>query len=198
MDKKVIQEQRMRGYFIAATKDILRSEGVKSISVRNIADRAGYSFATLYNYFKDVKDLVFLCVEGFREECRAYVENKTEKVPRGQKRLKAIIAAYLEYFIQYPGIFELFFIEKLSDIDNKQGTPALVVSFLEHLCQREWEYCVEKQVMTAGEVAAKKAALLYGTTGLLVLYLNRRTPDSYNAFLKAATGFIDQQLKGGV
>ena len=53
MEKKEIQEQRMRGYFIQATKEIIKGEGIKSVSVRNIADRAGYSYATLYNYFKD-------------------------------------------------------------------------------------------------------------------------------------------------
>ena len=34
-----IQEQRMRDYFIQATKEILRGEGLKSLSVRNIAGR---------------------------------------------------------------------------------------------------------------------------------------------------------------
>jgi AcrR family transcriptional regulator len=69
MKNKEIQEQRMRGYFIQATKNILKGEGLKSISVRNIADQAGYSYATLYNYFKDVNELIFLCVNDFQEEC---------------------------------------------------------------------------------------------------------------------------------
>ena len=58
MEKKQIQEQRIKSYFIQATKEILKGEGLKCISVRNIADKAGYSYATLYNYFKDVQDLI--------------------------------------------------------------------------------------------------------------------------------------------
>ena len=55
----------MRGYFIQAAKEILKGEGLESMSVRNIADQAGYSYATLYNYFKDVKDLILECIKDF-------------------------------------------------------------------------------------------------------------------------------------
>ena len=41
MQKKEIQEQRIKGYFIEAAKEMLKGEGLKSISVRNIAERAG-------------------------------------------------------------------------------------------------------------------------------------------------------------
>lgn len=195
MNKKEIQEQRVKGYFIAATKDILKSEGLKSVSVRNIADRAGYSFATLYNYFKDVKDLVFLCVKDFREECREHVAGRTAAITPGNKRLKATILAYMEYFIQYPGIFELFFAEQLSQIDDKGATTALVTSLLEELCAADWAYCIDKRMLTGREATLKKAALLYGVTGLLTLYLNRRYPESYAAFQKQAGNLIDGQLK---
>jgi len=33
MGNKEIQEQRMKGYFIEATKDILRGEGLKNIII---------------------------------------------------------------------------------------------------------------------------------------------------------------------
>lgn len=195
VNKKEIQEQRVRGYFIAATKELLKSEGLKSVSVRNIADRAGYSFATLYNYFKDVKDLVFLCVKDFREECQEYTAGRTSSITPGNKRLKAIILAYMDYFIQYPGIFDLFFNEKLSDIDQKGNTSELVTSLLGDLCAADWEFCVDRRMLTIREAAHKNMVLLYGCTGLLTLYLNRRYPGSYEAFVKQAGSFIDQQLK---
>ncbi len=78
MERKQIQEQRIKNYFIQATKDLLKGEGLRTVSVRNIADRAGYSYATLYNYFKDVKDLVFECVKDFQEECEE-IDNHRNK-----------------------------------------------------------------------------------------------------------------------
>ncbi|NIG55675.1 TetR/AcrR family transcriptional regulator [Chitinophaga sp. Cy-1792] len=193
--KKALQEQRVRGYFIAATKEILQSEGLKSVSVRNIADRAGYSFASLYNYFKDAKDLVFLCVHDFRAECIAYAQEHSQKQVPGTKHLKAVTMAYMEYFIQYPGIFELFFNEKLSDISGSGDTTQLVTSLLEELTNADWQLMISQGLIPAREVAFRKESMLAGTTGLLLLYLNRRYPTSYDDFLHKAKHFIDQQLK---
>jgi AcrR family transcriptional regulator len=194
MERKEIQELRMKGYFIEATKDILKGEGLKNTSVRNIAERAGYSFATLYNYFKDVKELIFYCVKDFQTECELHVKEKTEKITAGPKRLKAINKAYLEYFIQYPGIFELFFIEKLSDITGNQEASALIVSFLDRLCEQDWNYCIEHKLTTEKDAARIKATLLNVTTGLLLLYIHRRHPKDYTEYIKLAGSQIDHLL----
>ena len=191
MQNKEIQEQRMRGYFIQATKEILRGEGLRSLSVRNIADKAGYSYATLYNYFKDLKELIFECVVDFQEECEECVKNETEKSPRGIKKIKAISKSYMKYFVQYPGIFELFFLENISDIKSKQPTIKIITSFLDKLCLEEWNYCEAKNEFTKDEIDIIKAELNYVITGMLLFYLNRRQPASYADFVK----ITDIQLK---
>ncbi|RAJ02439.1 TetR family transcriptional regulator [Chitinophaga skermanii] len=194
MDKKELQEQRMKGYFIDATKEILKSEGLKSLSVRNIAEKAGYSFATLYNYFPDVKHLVFYCVRDFREECRAYVQSRLEGVTKGKKRIRAIVLAYMEYFVQYPGIFELFFIEKLSDIDHQKETAGLIVHFLQELCEEDWAVCAAKKVYTDVDIQLKQSQLSIITTGILVLYMHRNTPGNYKACISLVNAQMDQIL----
>ena len=133
MNNKEIQEQLMKGYFMQATKELLKGEGLKSLNVRNIAQQAGYSFATLYNYFKDVKELVFLCVEDFQKECAAEITQKVNGIPSGPEKIKAITKAYMAYFVQYPSVFNLFFIEKLGDIGQKQPTANLIFTFLDRL-----------------------------------------------------------------
>lgn len=187
MERKQIQEQRMREYFLQATRDILKSEGLKAISVRNIAERAGYSYATLYNYFKDVKDLIFECVEYFQQECAEEIKAKTAGVPKGRKRLLKVMEAYLEYFIQYPGIFDLFFVEKLSDISSSPARAAAIVDFPDRLCADDWEYCIRKEQYTEEQAEKIKLQLRLAVTGLLLFYLNRRYPGTYPAFRKMAT-----------
>ena len=56
MRNRQIQEERIKTYFLDSAKNLLRAEGLKGVSVRNVAYRAGYSYATLYNYFKDIND----------------------------------------------------------------------------------------------------------------------------------------------
>ncbi len=194
MDKKQIQEQRMKGYFIQATKELLKGEGLRSISVRNIADRAGYSYATLYNYFKDIKDLIFLCVKDFQEECQEFINTETKKSARGIDKIKAIAKAYLKYFVQYPGTFELFFLERFHSIANKQQTAELICNFLDRLCDDEWKYCIEQKIIKAGDAEIMKSEIRYLTAGLLLFYLNRRHPGSYSEFMKIADAQINDIL----
>ena len=190
MSNKEIQEQRMRGYFIQATKDILKGEGLKSISVRNIAERAGYSYATLYNYFKDVKDLVFECVLDFQEECEDFIQKETKKAPAGLDKIKAISKAYIKYFVQYPGIFELFFLERTSDFAGKKNTGELIYIFYDKVCEEEWKACIKNKIVNENDAEIIKAVLKNVIAGLLLFYNNRRQPAAYKTF----TELTDSQL----
>ena len=184
MIKKEIQEQRIRGYFIEATKELLKGEGLKSVSVRNIADRAGYSYATLYNHFNDAKDLIFVCVKDFQKECAEFVRNETAGSPRGIEKIKAIVNAYLKYFVQYPGIFELFFIEKVTDIANMQSTIETIYYLVDNMCSEEWTFCIAENIISAEEAEILKAEIRNNVAGALLFYINRRYPENYQDFLR--------------
>jgi AcrR family transcriptional regulator len=178
MDNKQIQEQRIKGYFIQATKEILKSEGLKSVSVRNIASQSGYSYATLYHYFKDVKELIFLCVKDFQNEISGTVEGKISGVEPGKERLKRIVSGYIGYFLEYPGIFELFYLERMSDISSNVETTQLIIGFLDQLGKEDWEIIEKNQAVRR----LRKKEVNYCATGMLLFYLNRREPQSYNEF----------------
>ncbi len=195
MKNKDLQEKRMKEYFIQATKDILKGEGLKSISVRNIADQAGYSYATLYNYFKDVNDLVFLCVHDFQEECKLFVENQTKKSPKGLEKVKASVLAYIDYFIEYPGIFDLFYLAKVGDFGNKETTINLIGKSLDSICEKDWDYCMSHNILPIEKVEIIKSQLKYTVIGLLLLYINRITPNSYSEFINQANTQINYILE---
>lgn len=183
MERKQIQEQRMKGYFIDAAKELLKGEGLRAINVRDVAERAGYSYATMYNYFKDRNDLIFECVRDFQTECASMVERETKKVAPGKERIKATVLAYVGYFTEYPGIFELFFVEKMGNIGNKQATAELIYTFLDRLCEPHWEYCVAENLYDQREVEIKKRQLRFSVMGMLLFYQNRLQPDNYKDFI---------------
>lgn len=191
MKNKEIQETRMKGYFIQATKEILKGEGIQALSVRNIADRAGYSYATLYNYFKDVNELLFYCINDFQQECQLFVENKTGKEKEGIESLKAKIIAYINYFTEYPGIFDLFFIVKMDGIHNKSSIISIINNSLEAICKLDWNYCQARNLIPEKDIETLKAQLKNTVIGLLVFYLNRMSPDSFSEFIKNANIQID-------
>jgi AcrR family transcriptional regulator len=195
MKNKEIQEKRIREYFIESTKAILKSEGFKNISVRNIADKAGYSYATLYNYFKDVNTLIFHCVKDFQDECKVFVNQKVENVPHGAERIKAITMAYMMYFVEYPSIFDLFYLTKAGEFCNTDVTSNLISKSLDNISDAEWNYCISHNLIKVEEVENIKSQLRLTVIGLLVLYLNRWTPSSYTDFINQANSQVDYILK---
>jgi AcrR family transcriptional regulator len=199
MKNKEVQEQRIKGYFLQATKDLLKSEGLKSENVRAIADKAGYSYTTLYNYFKDINDLIFLCVQDFYNECLQHTRDQAKKQEKGIQRLKAGIKAYADFFIQYPGIFDLFFIEQLGSNKDKQNIAALISLSLNSICEEDWAYCVKKGLFRIEKVELAKGQLRHLVLGLLLLYLNKRVEYSYTEFSNQlhtqVTAIIEAALK---
>ena len=194
MEKKQIQEQRIKGYFIQAAKELLKGEGLKRVSVRIVADRAGYSYATLYNYFKDLNDLIFECVKEFQAECEEHVKAKTKKSPAGKQKVKDIVKAYVGYFTEYPGVFELFFLERMGDLCTKQETSELIYHSLDSLCNEQWDYLIAEGELTTDEAEGKKQLLRSATTGMLMFYENRLQPNTYKEFTKLLDTQVDSIL----
>ncbi|MBU2649421.1 MAG: TetR/AcrR family transcriptional regulator [Bacteroidetes bacterium] len=201
MSNKEIQEARMRSYFIEATKELLKGEGLKSVSVRNIAEKAGYSYATIYNYFRDVKELVFICVKDFQEECAEFVQVETQTEPHGAGKLKAMYMAYIRYFIQYPGIFELFFLERLSDISSGMEAPELIYYFLDRLTEKDWKILTGESMIDEETASRGMSEMNMMISGLMLFYLNRHMPPVYEEFISRASqlisGAIDNYIKIG-
>jgi len=195
MDKKEIQEQRMRGYFIQATKEMLKGEGLKSLSVRSIAERAGYSYATMYNYFKDVQTLVFECVKDFQDECVDFVLSELKDDKRGLPAIEQIVKSYIKFFVQYPGIFELFFVERVNQMSNNQNTLEMIYSFSDRLTSSEWEYCISKKILKQEAVEIKRNEIKFAVMGLLLFYNNRRQPASYAEFNANCDSVIKEILR---
>lgn len=196
MKNKELQEERMRGYFVEAAKNLIKGEGIKSVSVRAVADHAGYSFATMYNYFRDLNELIFLCVQDFQEECRLDVEQQVKKVKGScHEKVKTRVMAYIRFFTEYPGIFELFYTARAYDLGNREGTLISIEQSLEQVCRPEWEKCIQAGTLTPEQVADLGTALRYTVAGLLVMYLNRRRPASYEDFQQMVHRQVDRILE---
>jgi len=171
----------MKGYFLESAKEIIRAEGVRALSVRTVAERAGYSYATLYNYYKNLKDLLFHCISDFMEECRDFVANRNHPVKKGDERLISLSLAYANYFVQYPGIFELAFLEKMPDISANQEATDAVYNCLDLILDKEWNYLMKSiEPDSLSVITESYKSLIHG---MLLFYLNKRIPSDYPEFL---------------
>lgn len=194
MKNRELQETRMKGYFLEATREILKGEGLKAISARSVAERAGYSFATIYNYFRDINDLVLLCVKDFQNECEEYVKELVAQTPEGKNKLKASILAYARYFAEYPSVFELFYVVRVGDFGNKQNIIDIINQSLDLVCNEDWEYCIREGLLTSTEADIKKRLIRNAVSGALLHYINRREPAEYELFMNSIRNCNDTLL----
>ncbi|MDL2227282.1 TetR/AcrR family transcriptional regulator [Odoribacter sp. OttesenSCG-928-L07] len=195
MNKKEIQEQRVKKYFIDSTVNLLKTEGLRSVNVRSVADNAGYSFASLYNYFKDLNELIFESVKVFVEECNDFISERVENSIQGKERIRDISVLYVKYFLEYPGAYELFFLERMGNIGNKEQICDLIYNSLNDLCKDDFAYCVKKKVFSAEQAEVLKKQLNYCVAGMLLFYHNRHNPKDYKEFITTVTEQINQVLQ---
>jgi hypothetical protein len=116
------------------------------------------------------------------------------RLGRGTEKIKAISKTYIKYFVQYPGIFELFFIEKISNIGSKQPTTELISNFLDRLYLEEWDYCINQEIISKEKAEIIMRQLRFSTTGILLLYLNRLQPADYKEFVATTDEQLNQIL----
>ena len=66
---KLIKKQRVMCYFIDAARELSESMPLDDITIRAVADKAGYNSASLYNYFTDIDQLRAFTAIDLMSEC---------------------------------------------------------------------------------------------------------------------------------
>lgn len=70
---KEIQRERVSNYFLNATIEIIKEEGLDNLTTKKIGDRAGYSYATIYNYFENFNELICKAMLSMADECASFI-----------------------------------------------------------------------------------------------------------------------------
>jgi len=113
--------------------ELITKEGFEGFTMRKLAGRLGIAAKTIYNYFQN-KDELYLCLltKGFQQlyECSVKaVEPHTDPADK----LKAAAAAYVEFGLENPNIYNLMFTWQVPKYNDYVGTP------MEKVAQHELE-----------------------------------------------------------
>ncbi|WP_354196919.1 helix-turn-helix domain-containing protein [Bhargavaea ullalensis] len=102
-------------YFVEATVEIIEEEGIDKVTIRKVADRAGYNSATLYNYFSELSHLKFFAAMRL---LRGYVEDVSLFINKGESPLEQYILAwecFCRHSFKSPELFYAVFMMDLGD-----------------------------------------------------------------------------------
>lgn len=114
--RKEIQTARMWRYFLDAASELIDEKGLHQITIREIADRAGYTSSTVYNYFRDLSHLKFFAVmrytNNYFKELPLYMEKGTNTVDKWLYSWEC----FCKHSFQYPEIYSLLYVENIGNV----------------------------------------------------------------------------------
>lgn len=112
--EKDVEKRKNAIAFVEATQALIDSEGLEKISIRKIAEKAGFHNSTIYLYFKDANQLILLAsLKHFNEYSRKLADFGT-MIASPKDKFLAIWQAFGETVFAKPHIFRNFFFGKYS------------------------------------------------------------------------------------
>ncbi|MBS5786548.1 MAG: TetR/AcrR family transcriptional regulator [Clostridioides difficile] len=132
MSNKDIQKKRMLMYFIEATQSIMEKDGIENVTIRKIADVAGYNSATLYNYFKNLDHLISFASIKYLKAYNLDIAKCENKYTEDYKKYYEMWRIFCKHsFKNAPAFFLIFF--NLKSKELKEMTKLYYEIFPEDL-----------------------------------------------------------------
>lgn len=168
-DKKALQRERTRRYFIDAAKELVKTQGLEQVSVRNVADLAGYSYATIYNYFSDLNALLWYVTVDLIEEMAARLGAIPLTGDDPVQWLKQGYHDYVRYYLESPAVFRFLFHSQIG-APPPEVTPLLELNQIGLQQVRVLQEFVVRQLLTAEDVPLVAQTLVAVVHGLLLMH----------------------------
>ncbi|GAC1510811.1 MAG: TetR/AcrR family transcriptional regulator [Chloroflexota bacterium] len=163
------QKQELREAILTAAADLFLEQGYDRFSLRQVAERIGYSPTTIYLYFENKDDLLFQVVyEGFRrfnEEMLEALNSSEDPL----ERLRTAGRVYIRFGLANPAYYQLMFVERTDFLQHErskgEGKPSDLLIKLEEAVQE----AIDAGVLRPGDPAAYADAMWAGTHGVVTL-----------------------------
>jgi len=171
-DRQEIKKQRMKSYFLEAAKAAIKSEGADQLTVRKVADAAGYSYATIYNYFKDLNALLWETRQLMIQDLIVEIKSKIKEPVENKEGIINVFKLYMGYFFEHPEVFRFFYFYPLTkpEIESDEG---LGVQSNEPDFSSMWSDTfgafVQKGILRLEDIEVVAKLMIYSVQGLLTL-----------------------------
>ena len=193
-----IQEKRMENYFIDSGYNILLEKGIDKLTVRNIAKKAGYSYATIYNYFNNSDELMWAIGLKVLENLAQLLHQHYEEIKNSvdnRKLIKSVYREYIDYFLENESLYHFIFLKNINVVairKDEQNHPPI----LYNLQQEIMENFVKKGIIKREEAIIAGDLLTNSINGLLSLYFSGKENISKKNLYQKANQYIDYIISG--
>lgn len=110
-----LKKKRILIFFIEAAQEIMTKEGIEAITLRKVADLAGYNGATLYNYFKDLDHLILFASLKYLKLYNLEVVKQIKDCGTEREKFLTMWQTFCKISFRYPQPFNQIFFNKHSE-----------------------------------------------------------------------------------
>lgn len=174
---KITKKDRILKVFIEAAKAQILTQGIENVSVRRVAEESGYSYATIYNYFKDLNALLW---EVKKEMIQDLIHWMTLMIPDSKHDLdgvKQVFHSYIKYYFDNPNVFEFFYFYTVvptgETIENTFDFNAMWVD--------TFSFLMKTHHLEFDEIQTISKSLIYTLHGILTLHFSHNGSHSYES-----------------
>lgn len=126
-ERKERHRQDLTGKILAAARELLLSQGVAGLSMRNLAAKVGYSATAIYSYFADKNAVLRALLDADCEALRRAMDAAATE-PDPIDRLRMIGRGYVEFAFKNPGHYRVLMMTEaqpgVMDDNPRRGDPA--------------------------------------------------------------------------
>ena len=126
-ERKEQHRQDLTDKILVAARELLLSQGVAGMSMRNLATKVGYSATAIYSYFDDKNAVLRALLDADCEALRRAMDDAAAE-PDPVARLRKIGRAYVEFGFRNPGHYRVLMMTEqepgLMDGNPRRGDPA--------------------------------------------------------------------------
>ena len=112
-------EINVKKKLIEATTQLIDEEGVKGVSIRKIASKAGYTSGTIYLYFEKIEELIFLSSLKYLKQYNENLESYAENAKNSYEENILVWRFFCDCSFQEPEIFHSIFFSSFEFQTNK-------------------------------------------------------------------------------
>ena len=161
------KSRQLRLYFAKTARDMILESGMEAVSIRNIAAQAGYAYATIYNHFQNLDELLWLTRDLFMADIGGHIEKSmANRTVQGPEEVCLLFGAYAEYFVKHPSVYRFLYFYPLQKNAKKTRSYVETEAYKAQFAQAFAGLAGQK---TPEEIQNAVQTILYTIHGLLTL-----------------------------
>lgn len=202
----------MMVYFIEATAQIIEEEGIDNVTIRKVADIAGYNSATIYNYFEELSHLILFSSMRFLKKYTDALPQYIAKSNDPLEKYLLIWECFCKFSFNQPQIYYAVFSSNLGGLPEKliqdyySIFPTDLVGIEEELkvmllennlssrCRLSLEKCVEKGYLDKENIDSINELQFLIWQGMLTTILNKRCSYTIDEAVEVTMQYIRKAI----